>query len=91
MDALHRLFGSGAHTAPHPPLDALAEKYRAVLELVGRLGGRVEELRLEGERLVLRATAPSPGAREAVLKQIERVDPAHSDLSSQVRIAAPEP
>jgi hypothetical protein len=88
MDFLHRLFGSGAHTAPHDPglLSALKQKYEPALSLAEAIGTPFESPRVEGERLVLEAIAPSAEVRDTVLKEIERLDPNHSDLDIKIRV-----
>lgn len=90
MDFLHRLFGAGAHTAPHEQgfLPALKQKYEPALSLAEAMGTRFEALRVQGERLVIEAIAPSAGVRDTVLKEIERLDPNHTDLDIEIRVRA---
>jgi hypothetical protein len=88
MDFLHRLFGSGAHTAPHPRVEELRTKYSPLLNMIEERGGRLDELRMEGERLVLRATTRSASERDALRGEIDILDPNHSDLSADIRVGA---
>ncbi len=88
MDFIHRAFGGGAHTAPHETLAALEQKYRPVLERAARLELKIVTLRLEGERVVLEATAPSPEAKEALLQELELLDPNGEEFQAHIAVAA---
>jgi len=88
MDFIHRAFGGGAHTAPHETLAALEQKYRPVLELAARLKLDILTLRLVGERVVLEATAPSPEAREEILRELELLDPNGEEFQAHITLAA---
>jgi hypothetical protein len=90
MDFVHRFFGAGAHTAPHEQgfLSALKRKYRPALRFAEAMGMRFEALRVEGEKLVIEAIAPSAEVRDTVLKEIELLDLNHSDLAIEIRVAA---
>ena len=90
MDFVHRVFGAGAHTAPRGPgvLVDLKAKYGPALSRAEAMGVRLESLRLQGERLVIEAIAPSRKARDTVLEEIDQLDPNHSDLDLEIRIGA---
>jgi len=91
MDFIHRAFGGGAHTAPHETLAALEAKYRPVLELANQLGFRISSLRLEGERVIMEAAAPSPKASDAVLRELRLLDPNESEFRATITIAPSPP
>jgi hypothetical protein len=92
MDFIHRLFGSGAHTIPHPDprrrLEVLKARYQPMFRLMDRQGVTFEEPYVEGERLVVRGEAPTAEARKAVLSLIDTLDANRSDLSVEITVRA---
>ncbi len=64
--------------------DALVLKYRPVIELIERSGGRIHKLALDNGRLLLRARVPSLEAEGRAFDEIKLVDPSYSDLTPQI-------
>ena len=90
MDFLHSFFGAGAQTVPHEQgfLAAVKQKYEPALSLAEAMGTRFEALRVQGDRLVIKAIAPSAEVRDTFLKEIEWLDPNHPDLDIEIRVGA---
>ncbi len=90
MDWLHRFFGAGARTVPHEQgfLSALKQKYEPALSLAEAMGARFQAVRVQGERLVIEAIAPSTEVRDSFLKEIERLDQNHADVDIEIRVGA---
>jgi hypothetical protein len=94
MDFIYRIFGHGAHTVPrsdtHTYLESLKEQYGPVLRSMEVKGVTVDDLHLEGERLVIHGRAPSAEARRAVLGLIDLLDQNRRDLSVEITVRSPD-
>src|ERR1700733_3684091 len=68
-------------------LDALKQKYAPVIEAIQRFvpyGASVQQVSLDGDRLLLKGTVPSTVVANRVWDYIKKVDPTYSDLEHQI-------
>jgi nucleoid-associated protein YgaU len=68
-------------------LDALKQKYAPVIEAIQRFvpyGATLQEVSLDGDRLLLKGTVPSTVVANRIWDHIKRVDPTYSDLEHQI-------
>lgn len=69
-------------------LDALKLKYKPVFEEIERRQVRLQNVHIEGGKLLIRGMAPSDEAKNRVWDQIKSVDPSYSDLTVDITAAA---
>jgi nucleoid-associated protein YgaU len=68
-------------------LDQLKQKYAPVIETIERFtpyGATLEDVRLDGEKLIIKGTVPSTVVANRVWDHIKKVDPTYSDLEHQI-------
>jgi nucleoid-associated protein YgaU len=68
--------------------EQLKVKYQSVLNLIQSQGVRLENLNMEGDKLLIRASAPSAEVKNRVWDQIKLVDPTFSDLIADIQAPA---
>jgi nucleoid-associated protein YgaU len=68
--------------------EQLKAKYQSVLNFIQSQGVQLQNLNMEGDKLLIRASAPSADLKNRVWDQIKLVDPSYSDLL--VDIQAPQ-
>jgi nucleoid-associated protein YgaU len=68
--------------------EQLKTKYQSVLNFIQSQGVRLQNLNMEGDKLLIRASAPSAELKNRVWDQIKLVDPSYSDLTAEIQ--APE-
>lgn len=68
----------------------LKQKYNPVLEKGHEVGLRVENLQMEGDKLLLRGIVPSDFAKSRLWDEIKRVDAAVGDLTADINVKAGE-
>lgn len=69
--------------------DALKNRYKRVTDEMSRLGVRVEDMRQDGNKLHLRAVAPSDQAKNQVWDLIKQTNPGwQNDLAAEIRVEA---
>ncbi|MGA7840227.1 MAG: LysM peptidoglycan-binding domain-containing protein [Candidatus Acidiferrales bacterium] len=68
--------------------EQLKLKYQSVLNFIQSQGVQLQNLNMEGDKLLIRASAPSVGLKNRVWDQIKLVDPSFSDLIADIQ--APE-
>ena len=61
-------------------LEALQSKYQSVLDKGHEVGLTVQNLNVDGEKLLIRGVVPSDHAKNALWDAVKRVDPNMSDL-----------
>jgi nucleoid-associated protein YgaU len=65
--------------------EQLKAKYQAVIDYIKQeAGAQLQNVHLEGGKLLIRATVPSDGAKNRVWDRIKQVDPSYSDLTADV-------
>jgi nucleoid-associated protein YgaU len=68
--------------------EQLKMKYQSVLNFIQSNGIQLQNLNMEGDQLLIRATAPSADAKNRVWDQIKLVDPNFSDLIADIQAPA---
>ena len=69
-------------------LEQLKIKYQSVLNFIQSQGIQLQNLNLEGDKLLLRASAPTADLKNRVWDQIKLVDPNFSDLIADIQAPA---
>jgi nucleoid-associated protein YgaU len=73
--------------------DQLKQKYQPVVNAMAQQQVRLENLNMQGDKLFMRAEAPSQDAKNRVWDEIKLVDPTYSDLIADITVnesAAPK-
>jgi nucleoid-associated protein YgaU len=68
--------------------EELKAKYQSVLNFIQSNGFQLQNLNMEGDKLLIRAAAPSADAKNRVWDQIKLVDPNFSDLIADIQAPA---
>ena len=68
--------------------EQLKVKYQSVLNFIQSQGIQLQNLNMEGDKLLIRATAPSADLKNKVWDQIKLVDPNFSDLIADIQAPA---
>ena len=68
--------------------EQLKAKYQSVLNFIQTQNVQLQNVNMEGDKLFIRASAPSQDAKNRVWDQIKLVDPNYSDLIADIQ--APE-
>ncbi len=69
-------------------LEQLKIKYQSVLNFIQSQGVQLQNLNLEGDKLLIRASAPTADLKNRVWDQIKLVDPSFSDLIADIQAPA---
>jgi nucleoid-associated protein YgaU len=65
----------------------LKEKYVAAISVMNRMDFRIRNVHAEGEKLVIRAEAPSQDASNQFWNTVKKIDPNYaSDLNAQITV-----
>jgi nucleoid-associated protein YgaU len=65
--------------------EQLKLKYQSVLNFIQSQGVRLQNVNMEGDKLMIRASAPSADLKNRVWDQIKLVDPSASDLIADIQ------
>ena len=68
--------------------EQLKIKYQSVLNFIQSQGVQLQNLNLEGDKLLIRASAPTADLKNRVWDQIKLVDPGFSDLIADIQTPA---
>jgi nucleoid-associated protein YgaU len=68
--------------------ETLKLKYQSVLNFIQSQGVQLQNLNMEGDKLLIRASAPSADLKNRVWDQIKLVDPSFSDLIADIQAPA---
>jgi nucleoid-associated protein YgaU len=68
--------------------EQLKAKYQSVLNFIQSQGVQLQNVNMEGDKLLIRATAPSADLKNKVWDQIKLVDPSYSDLIADIQAPA---
>jgi len=68
--------------------EQLKAKYQSVLNFMQSQGVQLQNLNMEGDKLFIRASAPSADVKNRVWDQIKLVDPAFADLTADIQAPA---
>ena len=66
-------------------LEQLKAKYQSVLNFIKEQNAQLQNVNMQGDKLYIRATAPSPGVKDRIWDQIKLVDPSYSDLVADIQ------
>jgi len=64
----------------------LKEKYVSVLSVINREDLQVEKMHVEGDKLFIRAKAPSDQAKNHFWDAVKKVDPSFKDLHAEINV-----
>jgi nucleoid-associated protein YgaU len=67
-------------------LNALKQKYQAVVDYGQKRGVSWKNIHLEGEKLLIRGAAPNDAIKNEVWIKIKDIDPLYQDLTADVTI-----
>src|SRR5204863_9302945 len=73
-------------TSQDERLNALKQKYQAVLSTIQQQQVRLEHLHVQDNKLFIGGAAPSTEAKNKVWDEIKKVDPTYSDLTADIRV-----
>ena len=68
--------------------EQLKLKYQSVLNFIQSQGVQLQNLNMEGDKLLIRASAPTAELKNRVWDQIKLVDPSYSDLIADIQAPA---
>src|SRR5581483_9009522 len=68
--------------------EQLKQKYQPVQNAMAQNQVRLQNLNMQGDKLFMRAEAPSEDAKNRVWDQIKTVDPSYSDLIADITVVA---
>ena len=72
--------------ATDPKLEQLKGKYSSVLRAIEQSGVRLQNVHVEGGKLLIRGQAPSADVKNRIWDQIKLVDPTYSDLTADITV-----
>lgn len=67
--------------------EQLKQKYQSVQNVMAQYQVRLQNINMQGDKLLMRAEAPSEDAKNKVWDQIKLVDPSFSDLICDVTVS----
>ncbi|HEY7388728.1 MAG TPA: LysM peptidoglycan-binding domain-containing protein [Bryobacteraceae bacterium] len=67
--------------------ERLKQKYQPAINLMQQLQVRLENMNMEGNKLLIRGTAPSAEAKNKVWDQIKLIDASYSDLICDLSVS----
>jgi nucleoid-associated protein YgaU len=71
----------------NPEFDHLKQKYQSAIKLMQQLQVRVQNINMEGSKLLIRGTAPTAEAKNKVWDQIKLIDAGYSDLICDLSVS----
>ena len=66
--------------------EQLKRKYQSVQNAMGQHQVRLQNINMQGDKLYMRAEAPSEEAKNQIWDQIKLVDPTYSDLTADITV-----
>jgi len=67
--------------------DRLKQKYQPALNLMGQLQVNVQNINMEGTKLLIRGVAPSTEVKNRIWDQVKLIDSGFSDLICDINVA----
>src|SRR5437764_902234 len=67
--------------------EQLKQKYQSVQNAMAQQQVRLQNLNMQGDKLFMRAEAPSEDAKNKVWDEIKLVDPSYSDLIADISVS----
>jgi nucleoid-associated protein YgaU len=71
--------------------EQLKQKYQSVLNVISQQQVRLQNVNMEGGKLLIRGEAPSEDAKNRVWDQVKLVDSTFSDLTADITVRAGAP
>jgi len=71
-------------------LDQLKLKYQSVLNFIQSQGANLQNVNMEGDKLFIRASAPTAELKDKIWNQIKLVDPNYADLTAEIDAPPPQ-
>ena len=71
----------------NPELERLKQKYQSVLNLMQQQQVQLQNVHIEGNKLLIRGIAPSQEAKNRVWDQIKLIDSSYSDLTCDLTVS----
>src|SRR5436309_924945 len=66
--------------------EQLKQKYQLVQNAIAQYQARLENINMQGDKLFMRAEAPSEEAKNRIWDAIKLVDPSYSDLTADITV-----
>lgn len=86
LDRLGKQPNKGA-PASGDQLSQLRAKYASLLRFIDQKGIRLQNVHVEGGKLLIRGVAPSQELKDLVWEQVKLVDPSYGDLTLDLSVA----
>lgn len=67
--------------------EELKAKYQGVMDVGGELGLGMQNLNMEGDKLLMRGTVPTGHAKNALWDEIKKINPACDDIIADFNVA----
>jgi nucleoid-associated protein YgaU len=71
--------------------ERLKQKYQPALNLMQQLQVKVQNINMEGSRLLVRGVAPSAEAKNKIWNQIKLIDASYADLICDISVSEQQP
>jgi LysM repeat protein len=73
--------------AQNSTFEGLKQKYQSVLTLIQQLQGQLQNVNMEGTKLLIRGVAPTADIKNRIWEQIKLVDASYSDLTCDLSVS----
>jgi LysM repeat protein len=77
--------------AQNDRFEQLKQKYQSVLNIISQQQGRLQNVNMQGDKLLIRGEAPSQDAKNQVWNQIKLIDAQYSDLICDITVSQAAP
>jgi nucleoid-associated protein YgaU len=84
-------YEEGAMAQTNQEFERLKQKYQPVINLMKQLQVQVQNVNMEGTKLLIRGVAPSAEAKNKVWDQIKLIDATFSDLTCDIGVSQQQP
>jgi nucleoid-associated protein YgaU len=68
--------------------EQLKMKYQSVINFIEAQNANLQNVNMEGDKLLIRASAPSQDVKNKIWDQIKLVDPSYADLTADIQAPA---
>jgi LysM repeat protein len=87
LDTLHDL-KERITTMADQRFEQLKMKYQSVINFIQAQNANLQNVNMEGDKLLIRASAPSQDVKNRIWDQIKLVDPSYADLTADIQAPA---
>jgi LysM repeat protein len=77
--------------AQNDRFEQLKQKYQSVLNIISQQQGRLQNVNMQGDKLLIRAEAPSQDTKNQIWNQIKLIDAQYSDLICDITVSQAAP